>query len=85
MHLLPSFSVFQIAQPLPLSCLTLSSTRPALTYCVPDQDLLRIRLLLPSFLNLKNSSNPFFYLRSACYTSLSSLLDLLLNPLKLTS
>jgi hypothetical protein len=42
--------------------------------------LLRIRLLLPSFLNLKNSSNPFFYLRSACYTSLSSLLDLLLNP-----
>ena len=74
------FVALQIDQPLPLLCLIPSSTRLAPTYCVPDQDLLRIRLLLQSILNLENSSNPFFYLRSACYTLLSSLSDLLLNP-----
>ena len=80
-RLLQIFVALQIDQPLPLLCLIPSSTRLAPTYCVSDQDLLRIRLLLPSFLNLKNSSNPFFYLRSACYALLSSLSDLLLNPL----
>jgi hypothetical protein len=79
-RLLLIFVALQIDQLLPLSCLIFSSTRLAPTYCVPVQDLLRIRLLLPSFLNPKNSSNPFFYLRFACYTLLSSLSDLLLNP-----
>ena len=80
MRLLQIFVALQIDQPLPLLCLIPSSTRLAPTYCVPVQDLLRFRLRLSSFLNLKNSSNPFFYLRSACYALLSSLSDLLLNP-----
>jgi hypothetical protein len=70
------FVALQIAQPLLLFCPIFSSTRRDLTYCVPDQDLLRIALLLQSILNLKNSSNPFFYLLPACYTLLSSFIGL---------
>jgi hypothetical protein len=75
------FVALQFDEPLQLLCPILISTRVAPTYCVPDPDLLRIRLLLPAFLNLKISSNPFFYLRFACYALLSSLSDLLLNPI----